>query len=322
MRVLNLCFSDNAGAAYTLSHALNKLGHTSINLRAQNNYINYPTIASVSNYSREDCARLAEKSDTVVFHSAIMPFIQGLGLDMSILDTKKKVVYFHGSELRAGAPMLLKQADEYLGNYQTLVSTPDLLEYVEHGTWMPCIRSFNELTQQFGKSKTDTEALKEYGVPFTKTLLGHSPTNPQVKGTQIFQKAITRLLDVYPNAEYVSITNQAWDSCIRTMSSLDLFFDQALLGSYGLAAVEASIFKIPVFCYISEKTASAMEELSGCENPFIQWKDEDELIERIYYLCEHPEEKVKFGSSAYRYCQLVHDEKPGAERFIKAVSEK
>jgi hypothetical protein len=320
LRILNLCFSDNAGAAYTLSHALNKFGHTSINLRAQNNYLNYPTIASLQNYNREDCALLIERSDVVVFHSAVRPFMEGLGITPEIIDNKKKILYFHGSEIRAGSDQLKKQADEYLGNYKILVSTPDLTDYIDHATWMPCIRSFSEIEQSYGKSATDNKALTEYGVPFTKTQIGHSPTNTQVKGSHIFQMAITRLLDVYPNAEWVSITDIPWDSCIRTMSTLDIFLDQALLGAYGMAAVEASIFKIPIFAYISPKCEGYMEG-SGIANPFLQWKDEDELIERIYYLCEHPVERKKFGEQVYNYCKVMHDEKPGVKRFIEALKD-
>ena len=75
MRILNLCITDSAAGAYSLSHALNKVpGIQSINLRTSNSWTNYPTIAEIKNYGKEPCKTMIEASDVIIFHSAVRPF--------------------------------------------------------------------------------------------------------------------------------------------------------------------------------------------------------------------------------------------------------
>jgi len=322
LKILNLSFADSAGAAYTLSHALNKMGETAINMRANDNYLNYPTIANLRNYDMETVKRMILKTDVLVFHTAMKPFMQAFQLDPKDLKDKKKLLYFHGSDCRQYGKQIVEQADYYWGDYQILVSTPDLLELVpDSSKWLPVCRSFNEITAKYARSKKDQAALDSFGEPHTKTILGHAPTNPQMKGTHIFLRVITKVCSQIPNGEYLPIQMLPWDSCMRTMAKMDVFYDQCVLGAYGTAAVEAAIFKLPVICPLKPRVHEEMEKLSGMPQPFIQFNDEEELEHISLRLCAEPELRAAFGLKVYTYCKAVHDDKPVAERFMGIINQ-
>jgi len=322
LRVLNLCIQDPAGAAYALSHALNKFGHQSINIRANDNYIHYPTISALRMYEAEGVRRIAEKADVVVFHQAVQPFISAIGLDPKKI--RKKIVYFHGSECRNMGSQIVEQAEDLLGDFQVLVSTPDLLKLVDDAVWMPVCRSFAEIQGKYSNSKRDEAALAAFAEPQSKVILTHAPTNIEIKGSNLFYRVITAVVKDAPWVEFQPIQNTPWDACLRMIASSDVMFDSCILGIYGLVAVEAAIFRLPVVCRIDPFVADVMEKESGLRQPFIQWPDEDSLRTQTLMMCdpEHgPRIRAKLGNLAYRYCKKMHDDKPIAERFLRIVGE-
>ena len=322
MKILNISFADSAGAAYTLSHALNKQGHTAINMRANNNYLNYPTITALRHYDMETVRKMILKTDVLVFHTAMKPFMQTFKLTHADIKDKKKLLYFHGSDCRIYGDQIIDQANHYWGDYEILVSTPDLLEFVPAGShWMPVCRSFKEIEEKYKPSKLDARALEKFGEKYTNILLGHAPTNPELKGSNVFFRVITNVVKQYEKAEYMPIHNLPWDSCLRTMAMLDLFYDQCVLGAYGAAAVEASIFRIPVVCPLKKVVVDAMKAIADVPPPFIQFSTEPELEEKSLMLCMSEDGRQMFGDMAYDYCKAVHDEKPVADRFMGIVNE-
>lgn len=321
MKIVNLCFADNAGAAFTLSHALNKQKDVqAISLRANNNYIDYPTIAELRYYSEESCRKMVYEADVVVFHTAVVPFYTGFHLDPNQLKHAKKLLYFHGSDCRSFGKQILAQADEKMGAYEVLVSTPDLLKIVPQAVWMPVARSFSEIHTRYGICGQDHRALEAFGGAITKTVLGHAPTSTERKGSALFFRIITELIQQFPNVEYQVIQNLTWDACLRALSHVSIFYDQHLIGSYGLAAVEAAIFKAAVFCRLNPDSIDVYEKESGIHNPFIQWANDDDIRTQSFMIVQDARLQRKFGQMAYNYCKAVHDEGPVAARFLKVVA--
>lgn len=200
-----------------------------------------------------------------------------------------------------------------------LVSTPDLLEYIPQASWMPVARSFTEIKKQYTLSNQDTDALKTLGAAQVKTVLGHAPTNVELKGSTLFIKIITELIENDPLLEYSVIQNMSWDSCLRAMSQMDIYFDQHIIGAYGLASVEASIFNAAIFCKLSPQVLDVIKAETHINNPFIQWDSEEEIRERAYTLVHEPKIRARFGKIAHDYCQAIHDEQPVCGRFLKIV---
>jgi len=320
LKILNMGFADSAGAAFTLSHALNKQGHQAINIKANDDYLNYPTIASIRNYDRAATRRMVQKADVLVFHSLVQPLMQALGLTPEDFEGKKKLLYFHGSDARKFGSQIIERVDKIWGDYQVLVSTPDLLSIMPDAEWLPCARSFKEISSKYGLSKLDQKALDSFKEPFPRIIMGHAPTNQAIKGTHIFLRVITKLIENTENAQYLAIQNQPWDSCLRSMAGMNIFYDQCILGAYGTAAVEASIFKMPVVCTITPDVAEIMERESGVSQPFIQFETEEQLEHISLKLLETPSLRKRFGKGCYEYCKAMHDEKPVADRFLNIVS--
>jgi hypothetical protein len=273
-------------------------------------------------YGSEATVNLIKKADVVVFHTAIRPFFQALNMKPETLKDKEKFLYFHGSDCRNFSESICTQADEYLIDYKILVSTPDLKTFVPEAFWMPVCRDFRNIRERFLLSARDKRALSKFGVK-PRLIFTHAPTNPELKGSQIFYRAITDVVQAFKDVEYRPIRNLPWDSCMREMSRCDVYFDQCILGAYGMAAVEASIFKKPVVCLLSEEVTKAMNEESGLPQPFIQFNGEKDLQEKAFMMV-NPKTGAKirkgFGDMAYRYSKKMHDARPCAERFLKIVN--
>jgi len=206
--------------------------------------------------------------------------------------------------------------------YRVLVSTPDLKTFVPDAHWMPVCRDFTSLRRRFSLCNQDQHALNRFGVK-NRLVFCHAPTNPEIKGSQIFYKAITEVVQNLEDVEYRPIRNMPWDSCMREMSSCDVYFDQCILGAYGMSAVEASIFKKPVVVLLKKQVVEAMTKESGLPQPFIQFSGEDDLREKSYMMVQ-PKTGAKlrkgFGDMAYKYAKAMHDVEPVAERFMKIVN--
>jgi hypothetical protein len=320
VKILNLSVEDMAGAAYTLSHAINKTSnHSAINIRMANNYINYPTLADAKYYNEESIRKIIDASDVIVFHTAILPYMSAFHLDKTSLKNKKCLLYFHGTDCRHYGKVIIQQAKEALGNFEVLVSTPDLLEYLPEATWMPVCRSFSEIKEKYTLPIKDKTALIALNANPIKTTVGHAPTNTERKGSALFLKIITELIQNDPTVEYQVIQNMSWDSCLSAMSNISVYYDQHIIGAYGLAAVEASIFKAAVFCKLSTQVLDTLKSETKIANPFIQWETEDDIRERSFALVHDAKIRKRFGTIAYNYCKAVHDEQPVATRFLKLV---
>jgi hypothetical protein len=178
------------------------------------------------------------------------------------------------------------------------------------------------MRKKFLLCNQDQHALSTFGVK-NRLVFCHAPTNPELKGSQVFYRAITDVVQAYKDVEYRPIKNLPWDSCMREMSGCDVYFDQCVLGAYGMSAVEASIFKKPTVVLLSEEVVKAMTEESGLPQPFIQFPSEEKLREMCYMMV-NPKTGAKirkgFGDMAYRYARKMHDVKPVAERFMQIVN--
>ena len=323
MRILNLSVEDMAGAAYTLSHAINKTQqgkHSAVAMTMVKNYINYPTMAYGKNYTVEEIKGIIDAADTIVFHTAIIPYVSAFQLTKEKLKDKKCLLYFHGSDCRQYGKAIVAQAKEHLPNFDVLVSTPDLLSAVPEAAWMPVCRSFQDITERYKRQvASDKAAMDALKVTQTKVNLCHAPTNVQKKGSDLFYKIITGLVEASPTVDYIPIQNMSWDSCLSEMSRADIYYDQRIIGAYGLSAVEASIFKAAVFCKLNTTVQDILKEQTGAYAPFVTWETETEIRDASTALVQDAKLRRKVGESCYQFSKAVHDEQPVAERFIKLV---
>lgn len=82
--------------------------------------------------------------------------------------------------------------------------------------------------------------------------IAHAPTDDVVKGSRYVEEAIHRLCDENPAIRYLPIRNVPHTEALQLISQADVFVDQALVGWYGAAAVEAMAMGKPVVCYLRQ----------------------------------------------------------------------
>jgi len=335
MKIINLCYHDFGGGAYCLSHAINKVTkHQAINLRSTGDYLSFPTIASMADYTVSECRRMIYKADVVIYHTVIQPYFDGLQLDPAKLRDKKNILFFHGTEIRGqGTELnpfgagLLKEADELLGegNYQILVSTPDLLYHTPEGAkWLPTVRSFTEIRQQYALCNQDTRALETFIPSKKKVVFAHAPTHERKKGSSLFYRVMTQLIKTMPQVHFLTIRHQPWSRVLQLFRSIDVIFDKnppVEDTSYGNIAVEASVFKIPTVTKLTPKMIKLLKQETGLDSPFVTFDDEVDLTSRVLRLAQDHKLRRMLGNVAYKYCKAVHDEKPVVERFFKILEE-
>ena len=327
MKIVNLCFHDSGGGAYTLSHAINKLTkHKAINLRSTGDYLRFPTIASMGNYTVTECRNMVYKADVIVYHTVVKPYFIGLSLDQGLIRDKKNILFFHGGDLRHLGEDIKKEADESLENYQILVSTADLLWHAPKGAkWLPTARSFSEIRRRYGLCNQDRRALRTFIKAKKKVMLSHAPTGEYKKGSNLFYRVITQIVKTLPYVSFKPIRHQPWANVLRILPDVDVMFDsnppEGVETTYGNIAVEASILKIPTVTKLTKRTLELLKSETGLDSPFVTFDDEEDLLGKVLMLAENEKLRRIIGNKAYRYCKAVHDEKPVVERFLKIVGQ-
>jgi len=82
-----------------------------------------------------------------------------------------------------------------------------------------------------------------------RPLVVHSPSNPQLKGSAFVEEALERLRGKY-EFEFRLVHGVARREALAILAEADIFVDQLILGTHGVAALEAMALAKPVVCYI------------------------------------------------------------------------
>jgi glycosyltransferase involved in cell wall biosynthesis len=83
-----------------------------------------------------------------------------------------------------------------------------------------------------------------------KPVILHAPSSQRIKGTRYVQAAITELEGRGLQFEYRQIENMPHAQALELMADCDIYVDQLILGSHGIAALEAMAFGKAAVCYI------------------------------------------------------------------------
>lgn len=83
----------------------------------------------------------------------------------------------------------------------------------------------------------------------TRPLVVHAPTQRIAKGSSYIVEAVEELKKEL-DFDFVLLENMPREKALQQVKQCDIFIDQLILGSYGLASCEAMAFGKPVLCYI------------------------------------------------------------------------
>lgn len=335
MKILIASVRDTGGTGYNLAHAVNSVckNHQAIDLTAQKSYINYPTMAYMGDYSIAACRKMIYKADALVFLGAFKPLITGLKLAKRKLRDKKKLLLFMGSEWRYGRKELLEQADTMLKrNYRIAVGGSGMFMPGEDKdktpcpsdvTFLPPTRGFKEIKRLYSLCNQDRKAVETFGTPRQRVVFMHAPTSEERKGSETFYRAVTKAMQIVPTLTSSTIRGQPWANCLRAIATSDVLFDQnpPFPAGYGAISIEAAIFKLPVISRVNPDCIKWLMETQGLKVPIIGWKDDDDLLKKVWHLATQPELRKTYGDAMYKFCKQLHDEKPVVDRLLKIFEE-
>lgn len=130
--------------------------------------------------------------------------------------------------------------------FALLVSGRELLRYVEGGL-------FDNVYETAARVLLAEFEPKYPNGDCRQPLVVHSPSRPELKGTDAVLAAIEQLRAKH-DFEFGLLHQVAHGEAMATVQGCDIFLDQFVLGGYGLASIEAMAFGKPVICYIKDTT--------------------------------------------------------------------
>lgn len=92
----------------------------------------------------------------------------------------------------------------------------------------------------------------------TIPVLVHTPSATGTKGTRYVREAIEQLREKGFQFEYVEIHNKTRQEALSAIQQADIFIDQFIVGSYGLATCEAMAMGKPVLCYLMDSVKNLL----------------------------------------------------------------
>jgi hypothetical protein len=324
---------DTGGTGWNLAHAINRVApeHHAIDMTGVTSYIKYPQILNIGNYNKTACRKILYQADVIVFLSTFNPLMKSFRLSKKKLRDKKKIFYYCGSEWRYSRKRIINEIDTtFKDNYTIAVATPGMMLPGEDDDATPCpssvkflpwTRSFTEIKQLYGLCNQDQNALKQFTIPFRRVVFLHAPTSEANKGSATFYRVMTQCMQMVPNLTFAHVRGQPWVSCLQSIARSDLVFDQdpPFPEAYGVISVEASIFKLPVITRVAPDCIKYWQQNEGLNSPFVQWRNDADLLEKVYHLATNEKLRETFGEANYKFCKALHDEKPVVDRFLKIV---
>lgn len=194
---------------------------------------------------------LDEEDLTYAFSKGKKIYIEWVGSDirnpqiLNQINPWFKDVFNNGYEYKDLESSNLKnQVQIKFAKYKAqILSTPEMKLYINKDLFPDITTIFQRIDiTQF------TPKYPEYNVG-KKVKIVHSPSAPVAKGSKYIIAAIEELKKSF-DIDFVFLTNMAREDVLKEMQSADIFVDQIICGSYGMATCEAMAFGKPVFCYL------------------------------------------------------------------------
>jgi glycosyltransferase involved in cell wall biosynthesis len=284
---------DYGGAGFKISRAQRKLGHQSDFAVFRPSFSRFPA-DFVLRDKKEFWTRskklfffLKCLRDYDIFHLHSESIFAAEFRDIPLLKKlgKKIIFHFHGSDIR-GKKMhpRIKLADAHL------VSTPDLLEYVPDGIWIP-----QPIDLDYWKSLSVEKKEKAINII-------HAPSQRKKKGTDLILSTLEELKgEGYP-VELSLIEGKSYESLKSYYQKGDIFLDQILIGTYGNFSIEGMALKKPVCVFITEEASRLYPE----ELPVMNTSPGN-LKQNLIKLIEDEKLRKELGEKGRAYVEKYHD---------------
>jgi glycosyltransferase involved in cell wall biosynthesis len=134
-----------------------------------------------------------------------------------------------------------------------------------------------------------------------RPVIVHSPSAPNAKGTPAVLAAIEGLRDRF-DFDFQLIQGMPRRQALEMVRDADIFLDQFVLGSYGMAALEAMALGKPVLCYIKPSLATQYPS----DLPIVNATQES-LTDVLARLLADGAQRHEIGLCSRAYVERYHD---------------
>lgn len=146
-----------------------------------------------------------------------------------------------------------------------------------------------------------------------KCILVHTPSSIGGKGTYYVREVIQKLKLNY-DFEYVEVSNKTHAQALAAIGAADIFLDQFISGSYGMATCEALAMGKPVFCYLMEPMVKLLPEDCPLVNANL-----DILEEKLIEYLNNAELRYQTGLKSRAYVEKYHDADKLAGQLLEII---
>jgi glycosyltransferase involved in cell wall biosynthesis len=172
------------------------------------------------------------------------------------------------------------------------VSTPDLLPYVPHASWLPVV--------------ADASWFVSNNRPFRTPLrVAHVTSNSMLSQSDEID-ALMEPLASKGEVEYSRISGQPPSAMRGLMLEVDILLDQFGIGNYGVAACEAMALGLVVVGNVDDEARRVVLSTTGLELPVVQ-SELSSVPTVLRQLANDPLKLEATRQAGYKFARKVHD---------------
>ena len=173
------------------------------------------------------------------------------------------------------------------------VSTPELLADIPNARWLPNV-------VDPGQWHVESPALSGNGLRVL-----HAPTNEHIKGTQLIEPALQRLV-AGGVIRYHRVSGAAPGTMVDNYANADVVLDQFRIGIYSTTALEAMAAGRLVIGFILPEVRAIAERQAGMPLPIVT-ADPSTIEDVLSDIARNPDEYRALAAAGAAFVRALHD---------------
>ena len=302
LQVVILTVVDNAGVSYRIKEAVELYSdkYKVTQIQARRHIHNHPTdivmmeAGVIGTYKAQSLVTNADlihfKGDEADFYKPREAMHLSLPKDIPILHSVEGTLW-------RDATHPVAQRDMYDTPYKYVI-THNLLDHDDTGEWKYIPQPFD----------CDNSPYRWKWPKKGKPIIAHSPTNRDLKGTDIILKVLEDL-----DVEVVLIENVPVEESIQMKKDATIFIDSICIGGYGVSAQEAMQYGIPSIGGYGYKESGVI----GLD----KLMDYSCLYNKLKELLNDPQKLEEISKDTYKRVKEHHGYKATGEKWSKLYDE-
>lgn len=272
-------------------------------------------------------------ADVVHWHFGSRTLPGDLDLKHVAFLNKARIVEFWGSDIRIPkiavddnpylAKLLLDANNDYAISYERSRTSQERFARYGFECLIPASELLAYVQQDLFPSPFKTEVrliISEFDPKYPdptrrRPVVVHMPSRLMAKGTPSVLRAIEQLKAQY-DFEFKLIHGVPHPEALAMVRDCDIMLDQFVIGSFGMAAVEAMALGKPALCYIKPSLVSRLPP----DLPIIN-ANQDNLVEVLGSLLEDGQRRHEIGRQSRAYVEKYHDAHQIARQLVTIYQE-